>query len=277
MGMGTTLWLGGAMAVIAVVNTALMAWLWRFPMVPDPSGRDPNGVSTAPRSWTNVHRALGYLFVLAYLALAVEMVPRLWEYREWSAVSVVHAALGLSVGVLLAVKIAVIRRFQRFGNRLPWMGGALAVATLAVVALGAYPAVRATRPGVPLTAELEEGRRLVEARCVQCHGASKIAFEREDARKWHRITREMQENAAETPGKIEITERERALVTAYLIHVLAEPDDDDPADAAEDAAKAQEEAREEAAEQAEEAAEEAERARGADEGGQRRRRRGRDH
>ena len=27
MGMGTTLWLGGAMAVIAVANTALMAWL----------------------------------------------------------------------------------------------------------------------------------------------------------------------------------------------------------------------------------------------------------
>lgn len=262
MGMGTTLWLGGTMAVIAVVNTALMAWLWRFPMVPDPTGRDPNGVSTAPRSWSNVHRALGYVFVAAYLGLATEMVPRLWEYREWTAVGVIHASLGLTVGALLAVKIAVIRRFQRFGHRLPWIGGTLAAVTLTVVALGAVPAMRVTRPRMALTPELEAGRVLVEARCVQCHGASRIAFEREDARKWHRITREMQENSREMAGKAEITDDERALVTAYLIHLLGEPEDDDPAEAAEEDADA-----------AEDAADEADRG---EEGGQRRRRRGRD-
>jgi mono/diheme cytochrome c family protein len=263
MGMGTTLWLAGAMAAIAVANTALMAWLWRFPMVPDPTGRDPNGVSTAPRSWTNVHRGLGYLFLAVYLALAVEMVPRLWEYREWSAVSVVHASLGLLVGVLLAGKILVIRRYPRFGHRLPWIGGALAAVTLAVVALGAVPARRVVRPGAPLTPALEAGRRVVEAKCVQCHGASKIAFEREEARKWHRITREMQRNSRRMAGKLEITDEERALVTAYLIHLLAEPDDDGPAEAAEDAADEEADAAEEAAEDAAE-------------GGQRRRRRGRD-
>ena len=49
MSMQTTMWLGFAMAAIAIGNAALMAWLWRFPMKPDPTGRDPHGVSTAPR------------------------------------------------------------------------------------------------------------------------------------------------------------------------------------------------------------------------------------
>lgn len=69
LGTNATFRLGLTMAAIAVVNAGLMAWLWRFPMVPDPAGRDPNGVSTAPRSWTNVRRALGYVFLL------VDLVP----------------------------------------------------------------------------------------------------------------------------------------------------------------------------------------------------------
>lgn len=57
-----TLGLGLTFATIAVVNTALQAWLWTYPMVPDPSGADPHGKSSAPQFWTNVHRALGYAF-----------------------------------------------------------------------------------------------------------------------------------------------------------------------------------------------------------------------
>jgi len=107
-----------------------------IPNGPDPTGRDPHGVSTAPRSWTNVHRALGYLFVLTYAALLFEMLPRAWEFRVATPLSVVHGILGLLIGVILAVKIAIIRRFRRFGLWLPWLGGALAVTTLATVGLG---------------------------------------------------------------------------------------------------------------------------------------------
>lgn len=224
--MQTTMGLAAAMAAIAVVNASLMAWLWRFPMQPDPTGRDPNGVSTAPRSWTNVHRALGYLFVLVYAALLFEMLPRIWEFRVATASSVVHGALGMAVGVLLAVKIAVIRRFRRFGNRLPWIGGALAVSTLIVAALGIIPAWRVLRPLTPLSPELERGRAVVSDKCNQCHGASTIASEHEDARKWDRITRRMQRFSRRFPGKQEITEEERLLAAAYLAHVLGEEEDE---------------------------------------------------
>jgi mono/diheme cytochrome c family protein len=223
--MFVTIWLGLAMAAIAVVNTSLMAWLWRFPMGPDPSGRDPHGVSTAPRSWTNVHRTLGYAFALIYAALAVEMVPRTWEFRAVSTDSVLHGALGLVIAALLAFKIAVIRRFRRFGNRLPWIGGTLAAATLVAVGLAVPPAWRVVQPLSPVPRELTEGRSLVARKCIQCHGASPIASEHEDFRKWDRITREMQGRSRQTPGKDVITDGERSQITAYLAHALPDTDE----------------------------------------------------
>ncbi len=243
--MQQTIWLGVLMAAIAVVNASLMAWLWRFPMQPDPTGRDPNGVSTAPRFPTNVHRVLGYVFVLAYAALLFEMVPRTWEFRTTTASGIVHGALGIAVGVLLVVKIAVIRRFRRFGNRLPWIGGALAVTTLVVAALGIVPAWKVLRPRAPLTPQLAQGREVVSRKCNQCHGASTIASEREDARKWARITRKMQRFSRTIPGKEPITEEERLLATAYLAHALGEAEDHDDAEEEKPEDAEEEDAREE--------------------------------
>ncbi len=212
------------MAAIAAVNAGLMAWLWRFPMAPDPTGRDPHGVSTAPRLFTGLHRALGYLFVLAGSALFSEMVPRAWEYREATAVAVLHGALALLAALLLATKIAVLRRFRRFGHRLPWLGGSLAAATLLLVAFGAAPAWRLLRPPGPLSPDVVAGRDAVGTRCLQCHGASTIAFEREDAREWGRIVREMREAAARTPGKRPISAPESAAATTFLSTCLSEAD-----------------------------------------------------
>lgn len=238
MTMSATIGLGLLMAAIAVVNASLMAWLWRFPMQPDPTGRDPNGVSTAPRSWTNVHRALGYVFVLAYCALLIEMLPRVWEFRVATASSVVHAIFGVLVGVLLIVKIAVIRRFRQFGNRLPWIGGALAASTLIATALAVVPAWTVMRPFAPLPQDLARGREVVSRKCNQCHGASVIASEREDARKWERITREMQRFSRTIPDKEPIAEDERGAAAAYLAHVLGEEEEDDhDADDADDSGR----------------------------------------
>ncbi len=225
--MKTTLWLALLMAAIAVVNASLMAWLWRFPMGPDPTGRNPNGISTAPRAGVNLHRGLGYVFVLAYVALLFEMVPRAWEFRVATASAVVHGALGLLIGFLLIFKIAVIRRVHSLGHRLPWIGGTLAVTTLIVAALGAVPAWKVIQPLRTLSPELSQGREVVARKCNQCHGASTIASEREDARKWDRITRRMQRFSLRIPGKEPITDSERALAAAYLASTLGESDDAD--------------------------------------------------
>lgn len=228
--MQTTIWIGLAMGTIAVVNASLMAWLWRFPMRSDPSGRSPQGISTAPRAGVLLHRGLGYVFILLYAALLFEMLPRTWGFRVATPASIVHGLLGVLIGVLLTVKIAVIRRFHRFGHRLPWIGGSLAVTTLTTAILGIVPAWRVVQPLAQLTPEQVQGRDVVSRKCNQCHGASIIASEREDARKWGRITREMQRFSRRIPGKEPILDEERIAAASYLSFILGEADDEDDED-----------------------------------------------
>ncbi len=231
MTMQTTIWMGLAMGLIAVINASLMAWLWRFPVKADAAGRS---ISTAPRAGLLLHRGLGYVFIALYALLLIEMLPRTWEFREATPAGIVHAILGVTIGVLLAVKIAVIRRFHQFGHRLPWIGGTLAVTVLLTVALGVVPAWRIVQPLASLTPQQRQDRDVVAQKCNQCHGASIIASEREDARKWDRVTREMQRFSQRTPGKDPITDDERVAAARYLTSILGEADDDDHPEEAED-------------------------------------------
>ncbi|HKR64257.1 MAG TPA: hypothetical protein VJZ00_11050 [Thermoanaerobaculia bacterium] len=230
MTMQTTIWFGLAMATIAVINATLMAWLWRFPMAPDPSGRSPHGISTAPRAGVLLHRGLGYVFILLYAALLFEMLPRTWEFRVATPTSIVHGILGVFIGLLLTVKIAVIRRFHSFGHRLPWIGGTLAVTTIITAALGVVPAWRVVQPLAKLTPEQTRGREALSSKCNQCHGASTIASEREDAREWSRITRKMQRFSRTIPGKDPISDEERIAAARYLSSILAEAGEEEDSD-----------------------------------------------
>ena len=136
--MSTTLsmWLGILFVVLAVVASILQAWLWSFPMVPDPGGPDPNGKSTAPKLWTSVHRLLGLMYVVIYVILMIEMVPRLWEYQfELPARTVMHACMGIVIGVLLVTKISIIRWLQHFGKALPALGLGLMTCTIILATL----------------------------------------------------------------------------------------------------------------------------------------------
>lgn len=215
------------MGTIAVINASLMAWLWRFPMAPDPSRRSPQGISTAPRAGVLLHRGLGYVFLLMYGTLLFEMLPRTWEFRVATPTSIVHGIVGVFVGVLLTVKLAVIRRFHSFGHRLPWIGGTLAVTTVITVALGVVPAWRVVQPLAQLTPEQARGRDAVSRKCNQCHGASTIASEREDAREWSRITRKMQRFSRRIPGKDPISDEERIAAAQYLPSILGEAGEDE--------------------------------------------------
>ena len=70
--------------------------------------------SSAPRSWTNLHRIVGLVYVLIYIVLMWQMLPRLWEYQvELPARTVIHAqraADDLQRGML-----RYARRFARSG------------------------------------------------------------------------------------------------------------------------------------------------------------------
>lgn len=188
----------GALAFVAVgtAAAALQAWLWRFPMVPDPTGADPHGVSTAPRLGNQVHRALGYAFLLIYLACLVRMAPRVWAFDEeaWRTSAIAHAALGLALGPLLVAKVLVIRRYRRFGHRLPLFGGALLAGSVALTGLAVAPWLAVLPPGEP--GATSSVRSAVGNGCVRCHGLSVVARGPHE-HDWARTIAEMREKAFE--------------------------------------------------------------------------------
>ena len=54
------------------------------------------------------------------------MVPRLLEYQvEFPVRTVVHFTLGVTIGFLLMLKLAIIRFFKHFSGALPYLGSGL--------------------------------------------------------------------------------------------------------------------------------------------------------
>ena len=245
--LGTTvsMWLGITFVVVAVVATVLQAWLWSFPMLPDPGGPDPNGRSTAPRAWTTIHRVLGLVFVAIYLVMMAEMVPRLWEYQfELPARTVVHACLGMLIGILLVTKIAIIRWFQHFGKSLPSIGFAILACTLILATLSIPFALRAHDMGDALKPEnlqrlavdlkeldfeepidvsrlaskrgLERGLSVLTSKCSVCHDMRTVLRRPRTPAQWHDTVVRM---TAKPTLRDPITPSDVPYVTAYLVAI----------------------------------------------------------
>lgn len=220
-------WLAAAMLVLALGNALLMlVWLWRYPMQPDPTARRPL-ITTAPRAGLWLHRAIGWTFALTWIALAALMLPRLWLHREFSSTGVLHAALGLAVGLLLAAKIHVLRRRPALEHRMPWFGLGLVGLTWAAVWLALWPWWRMA--AVAPSAAVTDARPLVVGLCLQCHGATVITAEDEDLRKWRRLVAKMQERAARW-RRAPISDAAAESIARWLAQVLPEDgahEDDD--------------------------------------------------
>lgn len=184
--------MGVALVAVGVAATVLQYWLWTFPMAPDPSGKDPNGVTTAPKFWRLTHRALGYVFAAIYLLLAFQMVPRIWRFDEaaWTPTAMAHAVLGLSILPVLLVKVGILRLWQRHGKKLPLLGSLLAALAIGSAAL-VVPQYLKVASGP------EPGRLLVGERCYSCHASSRILSEDGDLRDWLKKLEDMTENAEE--------------------------------------------------------------------------------
>ncbi len=232
------MWLGVGFVFCAIAAVILQAWLWSFPM--DPPG-DPKGKSLAPRSWTNVHRIVGLLYVLIYVVLMTQMVPRLWSYQvELPARTVMHAVMGIVIGVLLVTKFAIIRFFQHFGKALPTIGLGLLTCTLILATLSIPFAVRAHGIGVNLLAAdnrarvlkilgglgladterlataagLEQGQTLLTTKCVVCHDLRTILIKPRTGKGWlDTVTRMAEKPSFGAP----IRERDVPYITAYLV------------------------------------------------------------
>ena len=246
MGASANAVFGGVFLLLALFLTFLMYHLWGYPF------DKKLHRSSAPRSMMNLHRIFGWVFVAIYVFLMWDMVPRLWSYQiELPARTVLHLTLGIAVGAILLVKIAVVRFFKHLESTLaPFLGTSLLICTLLLTGLALPYAAReaylrstaqdgegfaqdrldrvtrflpeigfrdeAGLAAIATAQGLGEGRRVLTGKCTQCHDLRTILVKPRTPDAWHKtVTRMSNRAGALNP----ISESEQWHVTAYLIAI----------------------------------------------------------
>lgn len=237
--------LGVGFLLLSVVATFTMYQFWGYPY--DEEARQ----SSCPQWKMNIHRVIGLLFVAVYVIFMIEMVPRLWTYQvEFSARTVAHICVAISIGVLLLVKISILRFFRHFEEWMPVLGTLIMLLTFVLVALsvpfvlkeralaggaigeGAFSAesrerIRRILPeaGFPEEVDvdalgtedaLRKGRRVLLNQCVHCHDLKTAIASPRTPSAWLRTVQRMAEKPSLGPP---ITLQDQHRVTAYLVAI----------------------------------------------------------
>ena len=114
--------LGTLFLILAFGTVFLMYRLWGYPF------DKVKHKSAAPPGLMRLHRMMGYAYFLIYLVLMAQMVPRLWTYQvEFPARTVVHIVCGILIGVVLILKLSILRFYRHFEEWMPVLGTSLLV------------------------------------------------------------------------------------------------------------------------------------------------------
>ena len=265
MPISVTAGLGVLFLVLAFVSTYLMFRFWGYPY--DEERRK----SECPQWKMNIHRGVGYAYGIIYLVMMVQMVPRLWEYQvEFPARTVAHIMLGVTIGVILLLKVSILRWFRHFEEWMPVLGVGLLTCTVLLSALSlpfvfreqaiaaseetfAAPnrarvrgllATAGLPPGTDLDAlasesGLRRGRRILLEECTFCHDLKTAIARPRTPEDWVHTVVRMAEKPSVGPR---IAADEAHHVAAYLVAITPELQESAKAKRAEDEKK--EEARE---------------------------------
>ena len=240
--------LGVAFLGLAIAATYLMFKLWGYPFDKE------KGKSEAPKWQMNLHRAIGYAYVIIYVIMMVKMVPRLWQYQiEFPPRTVAHIMLGLTIGIILVIKISILRWYRHFEEWMPTLGVSLLICTVLLCALSipnvlkeralatsgpggsAFSVENRTRVARLLgTIEIGEGetakslasekwlvagREVLLDECVFCHDLRTAIARPRSPADWQRLVARMQNKPSLGPV---IDDREALAVTAYLVAITPE-------------------------------------------------------
>ena len=241
--------LGIVFLVVGAGSTFLMFHLWGYPFDHE------THTSEAPRPLMLLHRTLGWVYLLIYLYFMSQMVPRLWSYQiEFPARTVAHIILGMSIGTILVIKVAIVRFFKHLESTLvPFLGTFLLLCTVLMIGLSAPFAFQeaywraSAVEGTAFSQEtlqrverhlglagvddadylttlstpeaLHEGQRVLAERCVTCHDLRTVLAQPRTPQNWRSTVRRMAERSSLLSP---ITEDEEWHVTAYLIAISPE-------------------------------------------------------
>ena len=234
---------GIAFLVLGFSATFLMYYLWGFPF--DKATK----TSAAPRGLMRLHRVIGYLYGAVYIVMMSQMVPRMWQYQvELPPRTVAHLILGVLIGVILFIKIAIMRFFRHLEEWMPTLGTIMFVSTVLLMTLSLPTALReqaisgdaftpqnrervatlllgAKLPeGTPVselsTVEaLRNGRAVLTEKCVRCHDLRTVLQTTRTPDEWYSTVKRMAEKPAVFAP---ISLHEQFRVTAYLVAITPE-------------------------------------------------------
>ena len=230
---------------LAVLATALMYQFWGYPY------DEEKRVSSCPQWKMNIHRAVGFAYLIVYVLLMIEMAPRMWHYQvEFPARTVAHLILGITIGVLLLIKIAILRFWRHFEEWMPVLGTGILLCSFLLAGLSlpfafkeralfaAAPGGSALSPqsqqrvakllptaGMPESTDLKilasaeslsAGRDVLLADCVLCHDLKTIISRPRTPADWyHTVSRMVEKPTLGDP----IDETEANQVTAFLVAI----------------------------------------------------------
>ena len=227
---------------LANASVFLMFKLWGYPFDKE------THKSEAPPSLMLLHRFIGYAYAILYVFMMWHMVPRLWNYQvELPPRTVAHLMLGITIGVLILIKIAILRFFRHFEESMPYIGTCLLICTYLLIGLsvpftfreaalrtqtGAFSDEGITRTrnllenaGLPAEAPLDqlaskrklrEGQQVLQRKCVVCHDLRTILAKPRTPTDWVRLVNRM---AIKPMIGEPIHQEEEWTVSAYLIAI----------------------------------------------------------
>ena len=242
MSSSTSAILGLVFLGLANASVFLMFKLWGYPFDKE------THKSEAPRSLMLLHRCLGYAYALLYIFMMWYMVPRLWNYQvELPPRTVAHLMLGITIGVLILVKVAILRFFRHFEEAMPYIGVSLLICTYLLIGLSVPFTFRETllrtqtrafseegiartrklieTAGLPAEAPLDqlaskrklrEGQHVLQRKCVVCHDLRTILAKPRTPPDWVRLVNRM---AIKPVIGEPIFPEEEWSVSAYLIAI----------------------------------------------------------
>ena len=241
--------LGVVFLFVGAGGTFLMFHLWGY------SFDHETRKSEAPPPLMRLHRALGWVYLLLYIYFMWQMVPRLWSYQiEFPARTVAHLTLGMTIGAILLVKVAIVRFFKHLESALvPLLGTAMFICTILLIGLSAPFAfreayLRASSVEGNLIAEenlervrshlklagledeamlselstpqaLTAGQTVLTTHCIQCHDLRTVLVQPRTPQNWRLTVQRMAERSSFLSP---ISEDEEWHVTAYLIAISPE-------------------------------------------------------
>ncbi len=202
-------WLSIAWLVLGIVTLLTMA---------ERLGRNKVDKSTLRRA---VHRFSGYAFSAIYVVFLVGMFGRLERFGppqgQWIGW---HSYLGCVLLVLIAVKIAVVRRYKKYMSGVAGVGTLIIAVALAIVAMtGGWRVfsllisrrTNVSYRGKPHRASSGPGRKVTYLKCARCHDLRPVYLFARDGQEWERYVMRMQDKDPEL-----LTDEDCANCIGYL-------------------------------------------------------------